>query len=497
MKNILFNLFIYYIVAVGFTSCTNLVSEDFSNIDPTIFPMNDEDAVALVTACYNPFSAGAYSGYWSSADGGFHVMSDMATDVMDCQWGANPWGPVVSFNWHADWTPVTKFYLRYQHISRLTLAIHRIESLNMKDKILQSRLVAECKALRGWLAYMLYDLYGPVPLVSLEQLQSPLDDTQIPRASEEEMQQFIETNLLEAINSKTLPLRANGKDEGRVSVALCHMVLMKHYMLTKQWGNAEVQGRELQNGDYGFGLMEHYKDIFTLENEGNKEVIHAATASISTNPTLWLAHVLPGPYPTENPSIQKWGGYRVTWKYYNTYSVEDERLAVLSGAFVGTDGVLYDQENPGVPLAKGAIPIKVGEDLASTGEFSGLDWIIYRYADALTLLSEAIVRKNNNVTQEAVDLLNAVRMRSGLDAYLMSDLSSVDLFLSKLLQERGHEFFSEGVRRADLIRHGKYQEAAEFKGYGNTYRPVVFERWPLPQKAIDEGKGAVVQNPGY
>lgn len=497
MKKIVFIFYICLAATISLTSCTKLVSEDFSNIDPTIFPLTDNDAVSLVTACYNPFSAGSYSGYWSSADGGFHVMSDMATDVMDCQWGADPWGPVVSFNWHANWAPVTKFYSRYQHISRLTLTISRIESMDMQDKNLQARLIAECKALRGWLAYMLYDLYGPVPLASIEQLENPLEDTQIPRATEEEMQKFIETNLLEAIESKTLPLRASGKDEGRVSVALCHMVLMKHYMLTKQWKNAEYRGRELQKSEYGFGLMEDYKDIFTLDNQWNKEVIHAATASISTNPTLWLAHVLPGPYPTQNPSIQKWGGYRVTWSFYNTYNTNDKRLSVLSGNFVGTDGVLYNQANPGVPLAKGALPIKVGEDPASTGESSGIDWIIYRYADVLTLLSETIVRQENHVTQEALDLLNAVRTRAGLPGYLLSDVSSADLFLKKLLQERGHEFFCEGVRRTDLIRHGKYQEAAEFKGYGSTYKPIIFERWPLPQKAIDEGKGVVVQNPGY
>lgn len=497
MKNKIYKMLTVLITITFLSGCINVTEEDYSNIDPNFFPKTDNDAVALVTACYNPFSSGGYSGYWNSASGGFHVMSDMATDMLDCQWGADPWGPVVSFNWHANWNAVTTFYWRYQHISRLTMTIYRIENLDMKDTNLQERLIAECKTLRGWLAFMLYDLYGPIPLASIDDLLNPMNNSALPRATEGEMQAFIETNLTDALSSNALPARSTGSEYGRVSNALCHTVLMKFYMLTKQWRKAVVEGRELQKGTYGLRLLNSYKEIFLLENEGNSEIIHAATASLATNSTLWLAHVLPGPFPTKNPNIQKWGGYRMIWKYFHSYDPKDKRLDVIVGEFRGTDGVTYNQQNPGAPLAKGAIPVKVGEDPGSTGENSGLDWIIYRYADVLTLLGEAIVREGNAVTQEALDLLNLIRNRAGLSSLTLADIPSVDEYLNEILKERGHELFCEGVRRSDLIRHKKYQAAAEFKGYGDTYRPDVFERWPLPQKAIDEGKGIVAQNPGY
>ena len=44
-------------------------------------------------------------------------------------------------------------------------------------------------------------------------------------------------------------------------------------MSTEQWSKAEECGRELMKSDYGYGLMDNYADIFTLENEGNKEII--------------------------------------------------------------------------------------------------------------------------------------------------------------------------------------------------------------------------------
>lgn len=475
------------------TSCTDLVSEDYSVIDPSFFPKNDEDAKALVTSCYSPFSASWYGGYWSSASGAFHVMSDMASDIMDCQWGDDPWGPVVRFNWHANWVPITTFYERYRHISKLTVSIDRVNSIQMKDKDLQARLVAELKALRGWLAYMIYDMYGPMTIATLEQLNDPLADIQLPRATEEETQKFIETNLLEA--AAVLPARASSSDYGRVSAGLCRTVLMKFYMLTKKWDKAVEQGRLIQG--YGYSMMPKYKDIFTLENEGNSEIIHAATASITTNSELWHAHVLPGNYPTKNPNIQCWNGYRVVWSFFEKYDKNDDRLTTLIGEYMGTDGTLYNRENPAANLAKGAIPFKIGEDPAATGEASGVDWVIYRYADVLSMLGESLVRQNGSVTQEAVDLLNGTKARAGIKIFTLAELSTPELYLTEVLRERGFEFYGEGFRRTDLIRHEKYEQAAIQKGYGETYKAGTFERFPLPQSIINEGKGKVVQNPGY
>ena len=142
------------------------------------------------------------------------------------------------------------------------------------------------------------------------------------------------------------------------------------------------------------------------------------------------------------------------------------------------------------------------------GEKCEIDMPIYRYADVLTLLSEAIVRNGNRVTQEAVDLLNQVRVKhGGLRAYKLSDFLSVEDFLDKLLEERGHEFYFEGVRRQDLIRHGKFiekaLEKARFAGQPTGKIETMidgkykYEKFPLPTHIITEGQGLIIQNPGY
>jgi hypothetical protein len=76
-----------------------------------------------------------------------------------------------------------------------------------------------------------------------------------------------------------------------------------------------------------------------------------------------------------------------------------------------------------------------------------------------------------------------------------------------LLEERGHEFYFEGVRRQDLIRHGKFIEAAlakaRFAGQptGKIETKVdgqyKYEKFPLPTHLITEGQGIIIQNPGY
>ena len=494
MKKIIYTV----IAAIAFFgSCTNLESEMYDTINPGIFPVNEKDAEALVTsAAYSTFRSHYYSGIFSTAQGGIQIITEMSTDLGECQWNDAVWPDVLYQNFTSNSTGVIKFYKDHlRDISKMTLTIERITPVEMQEST-KNRLIAELRCARGWLAYLLYDLYGPIQIATLEQLQNPLQEEIIERPTNEWMVSYIETELNEAIKALPANYAASDVNYGRFTKGLCYTVLMKLYMHEKNWSKAEECARELMKPEYGYGLVPEYKDIFTLENEKNEEIIWAAQCSRAVNKQLWLAHVLSSQYPTKNTSIQKWGGYRVPWAFYDTFDKEDKRLEVLVGEFTGTDHVLYNKENPGTVLIKGALPVKYGEDPAATGEESQVDWIVYRYAEVLTSLSEVIVRKNNTVTQEAVDLLNTIRERAGITPYTLSDFSSADDFLDKMLVNRGQEFWFEGLRRSDLIRHGKYIEYARIYKESATTKDE-FVLMPLPQTAINEGKGKVIQNPGY
>lgn len=478
------------------SSCTDLTEKEYDIIGSGMFPKTAEDADGLVTAAaYGPFVSNWYSGVFTVAETGVQTYTEMTTDIGYCQWNDVVWPDLLNVNFTPNSSGPTRTYKNYiNSISKMTQALERLKNMEIDDDV-KNQYMAEVHCGRGWLAYILYDLYGPLQIASPELLSSGKDEV-LPRSTAEETVKFIEDDLQEAI--KYLPARYHKGDAnyGRFTKAVAYTVLMKLYMHEKEWKKAVACGKELMEPEYGFQLVPHYKDIFTLENEGNDETIWAAVCSTSGNQQLWLAHVLSSEYPTKNTSIQKWGGYRVLWDFYHTFDPKDERLQVLVGDFVGTDGVEYNEKNPGTVLFGGAMPIKYGEDPNATGEESQIDWIVFRYADVLTLLAEAECRADNRVSEEAVSLLNRVHQRAGLAPYKLSDFASSEAFLDAVLLERGHELWFEDCRRTDLIRYGKYIEYAKKYRHSTTAADYM-TLMPLPQSIIDEGKGQVVQNPGY
>ena len=321
------------------------------------------------------------------------------------------------------------------------------------------------------------------------------------------MQTYIETELTEA--SKILPAnyKKGDKNYGRFTAGLAHTVLLKLYMLTKQWDKAEAEGRELMKPEYGFELVPEYKDIFTLANEKNPEIIWACQCAKGYQEHKWQPHVLPNDYNFTPylDKMTKWNGYKISWSFMHTFDPEDKRLLTIASEYTSKDGVVHNEKNdsqdPSAQLYLGAVPLKYEFDPDCTGEDSQIDWIIYRYADVLTLTAEAIVRNKNAVTKEAVDLLNEVRTRSlPGKGYSLQDLNSVDKFLKAVLDERGWELYFEGNRRQDLIRYGIFVETIKKKAQSMGKQTLVDEnrhRFPIPQSIIDEGKGVIEQNPGY
>lgn len=493
MKKILFTA----LIACSMTSCLNLDPEMYDSINPGIFPKTEADADAIVTAAaYSSFSCNFYDGIFNAASG-IQVCSDMSAGVLCCQWGESAWDGVLYFqNFTPNGDYTSNPYPYAKDFSKMVLAVERIKDVPMSDAS-KTRMLSELHMAKGWLGYLLYDYYGPVPVPSLTELNDPLADIIVPRPSKEEMVKFIEEELQAAAAGLPAKYTPNNVDYGRFTKGLANTILMKLYMKEGNWDKAEVIGRELMKPEYGYALVEtSYASLFTLENEKNSEIIYSVQEDRSVSQQMWHAHVLPGPYPTKNPAIQRWNGFRVPWEFFHTFEKDDQRLEVLIGAFQGTDGIYYDESTKDKYniMTKGAIPVKYGEDPIATGEESQVDWIVYRYADVLTLLSEAIVRQKG-ITAEAIDLLNQIRTRAGLKAYTTSNFKDTQDFLDKLLLEREHEFFCEGVARTDQIRHGKYIELAKARGSVTTKNEFVL--MPIPQSVINEGKGKIVQNPGY
>lgn len=493
---------VFAALAALVSGCT-LDSARYGAINTSFFPANAEDCNALVVGnAYSYFRSDSYDGLFCCNHDGIHVLGDMASDIGYCIWEPSLWNELITLNPDANLTHgVVKLYRNnIKGITQMTNTLARIDAVSM-DAGKKATMKAEVYCARGWLAYVLYNFFGPIQIASEEQLDNPAKKIPAPRKTKEETAKFIEDNLLLALEGDALPvvLKKGDARYGRFTQALVHMVLLKFYMHEGRWGDAVAQGRELMEPKYGFGLMADYKDIFTLENEGNKETIWACECATGINEQLWITHVMPSDYPHKNQNMTLWGGgYKLNWPFFDTFDPEDRRLETIVTEYVSTStGETLNRNNPGRRFVEGAIPLKYEEDPAQIGEGSQIDLIVFRYADALTLLAEAIVREGDAVTQEAVDLVNAVRTRAlPGKAYAAADFSDVKAFLDAVLLERGHELWFEGTRREDLIRHGVYIDYMKKYKNSKTARDYMTV-FPLPQEVINEGGGLVLQNPGY
>ncbi len=496
------------LILFGLQSC-ELESEVYDEINPQIYPLTERDARDLVTGnAYPAFHNWNYGGLFNVA-AGVVVTSDMVSDYGFCSWGGDTWLPVEFGRWTStDERNVCYPWRDYlNHISKMTLTIDRISGIDMNEELKQ-QYIGELRCGRGFLAFITYDFHGPIIVADLETLKNPLDEKILPRLSEEETREFIVTELTEAAKVLPYTYKKGDSDYGRFTKGLCHMILLKFYMQTQQWDKAIAEARELQKPEYGYALVTDkgneesaYANIFTFANEKNLETIWAVNCVTGYQVHLWYPHVMPSNY--KGTSFGGWGGYKMTWKFFKTYEEGDQRTQTIISEYETWSGEILNEQNKGTggnSLQDGVIPLKYKIESNNVGDQCQTDWIVYRYADVLTLLAEAIVRNGNTVTNEAIDLLNQVRTRAGLPAYTSASFSSARDFLDKLLMERAHEFYYEGCRRQDLIRDGSFVKAMTEKcaDYGQV--AIVTEdyhRFPIPQSAIIEGQGIIKQNPGY
>ena len=79
-------------------------------------------------------------------------------------------------DWYLDGDAGTTNRSPYQYANRLSamsLTIDRIKNVNIAPEKL-ARYTAELKCGIGFLAFLLYDMYGPIPLPDMETLKNPV-----------------------------------------------------------------------------------------------------------------------------------------------------------------------------------------------------------------------------------------------------------------------------------------------------------------------------------
>lgn len=497
MKKLIFNNIQYLLICVlgmGMTSCLgNLDSVVLDKIIPENYYQNEDDARAAVTSIYHPMnSQGDLFGMWES----YFMISNLSADDMGITRDDSE--VVEKFQWTTTTHVVSKHYVPLiKHVSSATLLMDDLKGTPMNETR-KKELIAEVQCARGHYLLLLYDFYGTAGVVTdPEIIRNTGNGVVLERMSKPDFVALIEKDLKEA--AAILPKTYAANDWGHFTQGAAYAILLKLYMQEKRWADAESICREIMKN--GYKLQSSYASVFSTENAKNNEIIWAIPCLAQGGyGNVWMAHVAPPLYPFENEYIQRWYVHNTPWRFYDKYyEAGDDRLNSLVGEFMYTpegakEPILATRDNFD-HLKKGALPFKYPEDPKQTTEKAGNDLVIYRYADVLLTLAEAI-NEQVGPTAEAIGYVEDIRKRVGLpNSIPASATANKDAFRDYVLDERARELFCEGHRRRDLIRHDRFISTALEEGYITAKPHMVL--FPLPQSIIDESKGKIKNNPEY
>ncbi|RZJ65210.1 MAG: RagB/SusD family nutrient uptake outer membrane protein [Flavobacterium sp.] len=368
-----------------------------------------------------------------------------------------------------------------------------IETVNEMETPDEATLInkAEASTIRAFAYFDLRRDYGEVPIV-LNRVETPEDGIK-PKSTVAEVDAQIVADLTFAIEH--LPPSWPGQ-LGRVTKGFAHTMLGKLYLYQQNYAQALAQFDEVMA--LGYSLYPVYKDIFLQAGDNSTESIFEiqfarTTANQNYSNNYWESQGVRG---TSTWDLG-WGFNVPTQGLVDAYEAGDPRKDATILYSGGDDG--YGNILPGAPpLAQPYWNRKaytVPSERANFGENKN-HWSnikLYRYADVLLMAAEAA----NELGQTAVatGYLNQVRARArGGNNAILPDVTSGDqaTVRAAIKQERRIEFALEGERFYDLVRWGDAPSVLGGLGYQPKNR-----YYPIPQTAIDQFGGVLVQNPDY
>jgi len=386
------------------------------------------------------------------------------------------WAPISNFTWDSGQAFHERLWAGlYEAIRDANLVLANINNDNFNTEF-RIIMTAEANFIRAWSYYTLFQFFGPTPLIT-----TPKDDPFSPRASEEEMILFIEQELLNSIENLPIERSNFGKPTRGSAMGL----LTKFYLNTRQWQKSADMAKEIIDMDK-FRLLENYEDVFSLENEGNDEILWALTYTAPLQGHEINALSFPTDFPTpENNSVFAANVFLFDF-FVNSFENGDTRKNLFITEYTSTEDVFIQGFGNDKTLS-----LKYEWDPSASGPRAGNDIPVIRYSDVLLSRAEAL-NELNGPTQEAIDLINDVRERAGVSLVSVGDFTQESL-RGHILNERLWEFYFEGHSRVDQIRQGVFIERAKERGKNAQPFHVLFA---IPRAEMDANPN-LEQNPGF
>ena len=509
----LYSLAVAASLTMGLTSC----GEDFLTEEPSSqLPLdgyyNTEARVfESAVAAYHPMQWFDYFGGWAplnivwdsmgddlyvggsgtSDQGEIHLISQFRSDPLKTIGGA--------------WTTA------YSGINRSIRLINNANGCEELSESTRSAFVAEGSTLRAWYYLVLWKLWGNVPLY-MENLTPPSYIAE--QKSVTEVYETIVADLEQAIDSKSLPMKREAGQEGRMTQAAAEMIYADYVMYQKdeaRYPKALSYMKDIINsGQYALVAGADYDFLFDKDHEYSSEIIldvnyvsqggkrdwGSANATGGTvMPTLIAVPDLNynGTANGANKGLTSeyfdggWGFAPISIECYESFEEGDLRrdVALLNleeytekmlneEKKVVTYGSRYQQT--GINLRKYQARPGYNEGYVAANNMNWTNNLhLYRYAETLLNAAELALATGDGSAQGYFD---QVRTRAGLGAKAVS--------VDNILDERRHEFVGEGKRYFDLVRTGK---ASSVLAKGSGKLPVKLRKlaWVIDEE-YENGK---------
>ena len=540
---------IYFLIAATvlmLMSCKDFLEEkqrDALTEDKAFQSMNDLKNNAVLSL-YNYIGGNSDSQGLQGTGRGVYDLNTMTTDeaITPTRGGdwydGGFWQDLFLHTWGSSNTALenTWNYL-FKVVMLCNSSLERIDAYpnpeHLYDETMLDNYRAVVRAVRAMFYFYLMDLFGRVPIVTTNDVNS----SELTLANRSQVYQFIVKELQET--RLYLPWdrsNYNGENYGRVTIPVANFLLAKLMLNAEIYSDDNwtddiypdgktitfnVLGKTMNAWeacqfycntfkDFEYVLEESLAENFTTTNEKSRENIF----TIPMDPNLYSNRFIyffrsrncchgsalgggseNGPCATiETLRAFKYGkpdqDTRFDITFYADTIYENGEIVLMDDKV--TPLVYYPWEvklnltgSPYVELAGARFRKYTPDPNANAdGRACHNDIVLFRYADVLLMMAEAKLRNGEDGTAE----LNLVRCRS-----LMTDTVAT---LETILNERHLELAWEGWRRNDLIRFRQftrsYTDRPQLPGEENGYTTV----FPIPSSMIDFHP-SWKQNPGY
>tara|TARA_R110002012_G_scaffold263456_1_gene446291 strand:- start:128446 stop:129924 length:1479 start_codon:yes stop_codon:yes gene_type:complete len=349
---------------------------------------------------------------------------------------------------------------------------------------------AEARVIRALMYFELRRDFGEVPLITVT-IDVP-SDAFAAKSSIAALDEFIEADL--SIAEENLPLTWNGFP-GRATSGFAKSLLGKLYLYQNDWANAYTKFKEvIDSGIYS--LDPSLVNLFERSGNNGVESIFEIQQTVTENGDSFNSNyfISQGVRGTGVWNLG-WGFNTPTTNLVNAFEAGDARKTNTILESGQDDGGFGSGTLPDFPPLAQQYWNKKAYTMNSVRAglaINGNRWEnikIMRYADVVLMAAEAGNESGAASQSEVLALINSVRSRAGLANTTASGQSAIR---DAIKQERRVELAMEEYRFYDLVRWGDASSTLGTLGYLPKH-----ELFPIPQEAIDQSGGVIIQNPNY